>query len=530
MGLSKIIAYFANSNDPKDPYLCALKEELEAIREIIEEVRRNTNINIEFLPRQDPQISRIGKDIRDYLNEIRIFHFSGHSEVMELKLKDGSPDFDGLTSLLKESKNLKMVFLNSCSSFNLIESLFKKNIKVVLATKSKIQDRVAKKFAVEFYKFLFKPESTIRSAFEHAINVLKTERFIPNNIRNEPKIILRGLVIERDEDDKDKWELYINGDEGEKIIDDPNWYYVFKEKSSVIIDKDLKYTCGREEYIPHFDNFNKRNKEKAKHFFTITSEEDSPEGLTHKIVYERFTRDIDDKSYLYLANPNSKQKYIELNSPLFLSNENIIAYEVYKKVITPQENLLNDGDFEEYINAIVQSVEKQRGDSCYCFFHIKMNETLFEEKRFEKLKVFIDKFNKILRNKENSIKFYFFWNISLRPFSKKISNIFGIFRKKTLAKHFIKEFNECDDIYFFSMKNLEFTKSWVININYEYIAPPNILDYRKWIISLKTSSNNPIKVEELSEKHIGKNINKIIHNGVIELQSKLENIIFELNK
>lgn len=139
---------------------------------------------------------------------VLIFHFSGHAGSERLIFRDGSSNAKGLAGLLGEAQNLKLVFLNGCATSDQVKLLFDNNVKIVIATRGKVKDGIAKEFAQTFYLALSDTDYTIRTAFEHALNELKRKHTNFDSVPATP-IVWRGLVTEA-EGDEDRWELYVN--------------------------------------------------------------------------------------------------------------------------------------------------------------------------------------------------------------------------------------------------------------------------------------------------------------------------------
>lgn len=200
-----VLSYFSQSNNPADPYLKALQEESSAIASTWERFKQD--VDIDFFPRTNVEIEKIEEDIRNYKQSIIVFHYSGHADNQQLVFKSGNTNAKALAGLLGEAQNLKLVFLNGCSTYDQVNLLLEKNIKVVVASKGKVSDGVAKEFAEKFYATIASKKYTIKEAFEHTINALKNENLIPDETPSEPSL-WRSLVTSTD-DGKDHWELHV---------------------------------------------------------------------------------------------------------------------------------------------------------------------------------------------------------------------------------------------------------------------------------------------------------------------------------
>jgi hypothetical protein len=214
-----VLSYFTQSNNPADPYLKALQDESNALQATWEAFKRD--VDIDFYPRTNIEVEKIEKDIREYKQNMIVFHYSGHADSQQLLFKSGATNAKGLAGLLGEAQNLKIVFLNGCGTYDQVKLLLEKNIKAVVATKGKVSDGVAKEFAEKFYLNVTNPEYNIKEAFQDTINSLKLTNKIPEDTATEPKL-WRGLVTSLDTEN-DHWELHVN-EKNAKEIEKKQWW------------------------------------------------------------------------------------------------------------------------------------------------------------------------------------------------------------------------------------------------------------------------------------------------------------------
>ncbi len=207
-----VLSYFSQSGTSGQEYLKFLEEEYKSIGKAWEQYQiqegSSKYFEVEFPPRGSADGDEVAEDIRNYKHRILIFHFSGHADSERLLFRDGSSHASGLAGLLGEAQNLKLVFLNGCATSDQVKLLFDNNIKIVIATKGKVNDGIAHEFAETFYQALSDTDYTIRTAFEHALNELKRKHPGFDSVAATP-IVWRGLVSEA-EGDADRWELYVN--------------------------------------------------------------------------------------------------------------------------------------------------------------------------------------------------------------------------------------------------------------------------------------------------------------------------------
>ncbi len=239
-----ILSYFSQSGDAENNYLKFLEDEYESIAEAWEQhqiqVGSDRYFDVDFPARGSANGDKVAEDIRNYKNRIILFHFSGHALSKHLLFKDGASNARGLAGLLGEAQNLKLVVLNGCATYDQVKLLFDNNVKIVIATKGKISDGIAREFADTFYRALSTRDYTIRGAFEHALNELKRKHTGLDSLATAP-IIWRGLVT-GSEDDRDRWELYVKDRKYEQELDRLDWWkitYVTPTRKDIVVGDSL---------------------------------------------------------------------------------------------------------------------------------------------------------------------------------------------------------------------------------------------------------------------------------------------------
>ncbi len=239
-----VLSYFSQSGDAEKDYLKFLEDEYESIAEAWEQYQiqegSDRYFDVDFPARGSADGDKVAEDIRNYKNRIILFHFSGHAMSQHLLFKDGASNARGLAGLLGEAQNLKLVVLNGCATYDQVKLLFDSNVKIVIATKGKISDGIAREFANTFYGALSTRDYTIRSAFEHALNELKRKYSSLDSLTTAP-IIWRGLVTGAEED-RDRWELYVKEEKYEPELDRLDWWsitFVTPTRKEVVIGNTL---------------------------------------------------------------------------------------------------------------------------------------------------------------------------------------------------------------------------------------------------------------------------------------------------
>jgi len=169
------------------------------------------------------------KDLTRYISEfkdrIAIVHYGGHAGSEQVFLTDVAANAAGLAQLLAAQPNLKLVFLNGCSTKAQVDLLLKLGVPAVIATNVPVSDSGAKDFADIFYKSLT-AEHSIESAFKLAAANYQL-------VKGEALSIYRGLDLEASEEEKDAlpWGLYVKKDKDEAL----DWKLPRKSASSFIV-------------------------------------------------------------------------------------------------------------------------------------------------------------------------------------------------------------------------------------------------------------------------------------------------------
>ncbi len=108
-------------------------------------------------------------------SDIRIFHFSGHAGSGNI-LMDNKVHADGniLAAMTRYAKHLKLVFLNGCATYDLVDKFLYYGASVVIATKAPVFDKIACDFSTWFYEALCGPDKkSIGDAFDKARKEVK---------------------------------------------------------------------------------------------------------------------------------------------------------------------------------------------------------------------------------------------------------------------------------------------------------------------------------------------------------------------
>jgi tetratricopeptide (TPR) repeat protein len=189
------------------------------------------NIERMLKPRWDKQYIEIRKQEQtsaniwseyttDYRERTIIFHFGGHTNggVLQFDGWDGTEQglADGLAEKFALMPELKLLFLNGCSNYGLVDTFFEKGVKAaIIATSVQIGDTKAKDFAEHFYHSLAKGE-TLGIAYNSAKSDIKNKyKKVTIADLSETKV-KKGLKLRREQGDSFEWGLYY---QDEAILD-----------------------------------------------------------------------------------------------------------------------------------------------------------------------------------------------------------------------------------------------------------------------------------------------------------------------
>jgi len=196
--------FIATANTETNP-LSSLKEERETIKTTLAPLRRegyNTSID------KYKEIMALSKELVTLQKRILILHYSGHATEDALIIGNASKTVamqkKGIARILSESKVLKIVFLNGCSTIGQVDTLIKVGVDVVIATHAPIKDNRAKDFSIHFYDYLITQRQSIKEAFKNALGTVESQGIKPKGIIKVEKY--KGV-----------------GRSDQKILDDETW-------------------------------------------------------------------------------------------------------------------------------------------------------------------------------------------------------------------------------------------------------------------------------------------------------------------
>lgn len=213
-----ILLMFANQ---QDAYLDKLKEESKKINDILS--THHDKGTIEVYREESTTVDDLSKAITRFDKRTVVFHYGGHADGGSLRFEGGDGNANGLAELLGQLPNLKLVFLNGCSTQDQVQHLLDNGVKSVIATAVPIDDGRAVIFAENFYRS-FSNNHSIESAFRRAVAIMKT--IYGGDF--DATVVRRGEAAIHTDTAQMPWGLYLN-DDVEEVL---NWeiptYYTSK--------------------------------------------------------------------------------------------------------------------------------------------------------------------------------------------------------------------------------------------------------------------------------------------------------------
>lgn len=172
--MSNPVFIFATANDQGERHLRNLSREIHLIRNEFE--NSHYAKKLKFYPIQNATISDIIDAFQKFEGDVVLFHFAGHGINNSIAVEN----YEGVgyeinNSEFKEfivrQKNLKLVFLNACSTYAQSLELLESGLPVVISTRDLIGDEAAVHIAHRFYTGLCRgldlDKAWADSIFEH---------------------------------------------------------------------------------------------------------------------------------------------------------------------------------------------------------------------------------------------------------------------------------------------------------------------------------------------------------------------------
>ncbi len=205
MAIEQNVLLFTFANSDIKPLL-TLKEEYEELHSLLQDRHYKQHFVPFWIPFSSTE--QITRHVLKYNESLFLFHFGGHAGRDSLVQLDGKASIEGIAQLFSQCNNLKVVILNGCSTGGQVEQLLAKGVPIIIATSAPVEDRLATRFAINFYSALEKGE-TLNKAFEIAKGDILQVR--PN------QKIFRGFPIPNEDEDAPLWGIFYK-EENEALL------------------------------------------------------------------------------------------------------------------------------------------------------------------------------------------------------------------------------------------------------------------------------------------------------------------------
>ncbi len=171
-----ILLCYANDK-VNDRFLKKLPQEADQSQRALLEAEKKGYCHVVVI--ESASLDRIFLAFEKFRDRIAVFHFSGHSNELDMLLqKDGNENkqvsWKSFGEFLGMQNGLRLIVFNSCVSYASLENYYQENIPSLIYTTEKIIDNVALIFAKWFYIYLGNGDSILNS-FEKASISLKEE-------------------------------------------------------------------------------------------------------------------------------------------------------------------------------------------------------------------------------------------------------------------------------------------------------------------------------------------------------------------
>jgi len=214
---------FANS---EERYLPNLRKESQGILDYFLSAKFQRQL-LDFYHKEHVSSEDFFKLFTKNGKKINILHYSGHANSLGINLKDTTYFIEQLSLLLSGSNNLELVFLNGCSTKEMVDTLLEKGVKAVIATSEEIADNQACDFSIAFYEAFVEQGRTLEQAFKMAASDLKNKP-----LKEEDLFISRSLKDTKYKNKSIPWALYYRDEEESQL----QWKLI--ESSPNLLDKD----------------------------------------------------------------------------------------------------------------------------------------------------------------------------------------------------------------------------------------------------------------------------------------------------
>lgn len=146
------VIILAFANDREGQFLRSIAEEQRTITQALNPLVKKNLLHLEIL--SNVQATDITEAFRAFGDRVKVLHYGGHANDLDLLLGGGKLDIEGFAQFLGAQEGLELVFMNGCATAAQAAPLMRANIPRVVLTESVINDEAAQSFSTEFYKGL----------------------------------------------------------------------------------------------------------------------------------------------------------------------------------------------------------------------------------------------------------------------------------------------------------------------------------------------------------------------------------------
>ncbi|GAB4038014.1 carboxypeptidase-like regulatory domain-containing protein [Spirosoma gilvum] len=141
----------------------------------------------------------VASKIITYQESLCLFHYSGHAGSSALHLEDSPARAVGIAQLLARCPQLRLIFLNGCSTLEHIRLLREQNSQAaIIATSTPVQDTVATQFSIAFYRALVNGTSLAEALERARLELQVKDTAMIETIRG-------GVFTELEEVSRNQW-------------------------------------------------------------------------------------------------------------------------------------------------------------------------------------------------------------------------------------------------------------------------------------------------------------------------------------
>lgn len=202
--MNKLHIFLACADSETKP-LSAVRAEYKAVSRIFENETSKVSSDLNLKNDLNFELESLVQSIRTFRDTLHLFHFAGHANGDVLLINDKATNGDSISQLLGQAPKLKLVFLNACATKGHVNSLFDKDIPIVIATSASIPDELANMFSQYFYEDFVTNNRSLIDSFNTAVKSVKAS--FPNadiTTRDTNDSFFNA------NNDKVPWGLYIN--------------------------------------------------------------------------------------------------------------------------------------------------------------------------------------------------------------------------------------------------------------------------------------------------------------------------------